>query len=80
MLVVLYNTVAYSTPPIPPQGSGIPYGPLPKACFKVPPQSTLYTQPIVPHSHDTSPHLFGHQQQTNVIPGWPPTEQPMGIY
>ena len=74
MPVAPYNTIAYS---IPPQGSGIPYGPLPKACFKVPPQSTQYTQPVVPHSHDTPSHSFRQQQQTNVIPIRPPTEQPL---
>lgn len=28
-----YQTIAYSTPPLPPIGTGVPFGPVPDACF-----------------------------------------------
>ena len=37
-----YQTVAYSTTPSPPVGTGIPYGPVPESYFNVSPQQTTH--------------------------------------
>ena len=50
MPLVPYNTVAYSSPPIPPQGTGIPYGPLPNTYFNVPLQNSPHMQHVTSHS------------------------------
>ena len=39
-----YQTVAYSTPPLPPIGTGVPYGPVPDACFNGSPQQMYHAQ------------------------------------
>ena len=39
-----YQTVAYSTPPLPPIGTGVPYGSVPDACFNGSPQQMYHAQ------------------------------------
>lgn len=48
-----YQTVAYCTPPLPPTGTGVPYGPVPDAYFNKTPQTTPYSSlpELPPHTH-----------------------------
>jgi hypothetical protein len=79
MPLVPYNTVAYSTPPIPPQGTGIPYGPLPDTYFNVPSQNTPHMQHVTSHSHDTpQQQSFRPQPHANASSNRPMAETLFG--
>ena len=39
-----YQTIAYSTPPLPPVGTGVPYGPVPDSYFSGSPLETSHAQ------------------------------------
>ena len=76
----LYRTVAYSVPPVPPQGSGIPYGPLPASNFDNAPQHMAYPQ----LNHATyiyekpQPSVFRPQQPVDVTSNRPTAEPYVG--
>uniref|UniRef100_J3NCY2 Retrotransposon gag domain-containing protein n=1 Tax=Oryza brachyantha TaxID=4533 RepID=J3NCY2_ORYBR len=74
-----YRTVAYSIPPIPPQGLGITYGTLPNNNNSVL-QHTRYTPPnqMPQYPYDTpSPNVFAPQPQIDVTHNRLMAEPPM---
>jgi hypothetical protein len=50
-----YQTVAYNTSPLPPMGTGVPYGPVPDAYFNSSPQQTTHAQ--IFFAGDATTHL-----------------------
>lgn len=50
-----YQTVAYNTPPLPPTGTGIPYGPVRDAFFNGTPQPTHFRLPELPPNTHVAP-------------------------
>ena len=76
----MYHTVAYSIPPVPPQGFGIPYGPLPASNFNGALQHITYAQPNhTTYAYETpQPNVYRPPQPVDVTPIRPTAEPYMG--